>query len=111
MLQKVNLLQPVKNASRIKRLVHTEREVSAADLEEELFREMLEYHPEQKAAYLAQSTYDIRKVEPLVALGSDVPAEEDIEEERNEDSDEEAKEKMTIATNANKAGVELSSSN
>ena len=85
------------------------RKVSTADLEEELFREMLEYHPEQKAAYLAQSTYDIRKVEPLVPLGSDVPAEEDIEEERNEDSDEEAKEKMTIATNANKAGVELSS--
>jgi serine/threonine protein kinase len=84
------------------------RKVSAADLEEELFREMLEYHPEHKDAYLAQSTYDIRNVQPLVALGSEVPAEEDIEEERNEDSDQEAMEKMTIATNANKVGVELS---
>jgi mitogen-activated protein kinase 1/3 len=82
------------------------RKVTASDLEEELFREMLEYHPGHMEAYLAQSTYDIKALPLLVPVGGPESAEEDIEEERNEDSDQEAMEKMTIATN--KTGVQLS---
>jgi hypothetical protein len=84
------------------------RKVTASDLEEELFREMLEYHPQQKDQYLSQSSYDIMALPLLVPPGTAELPEEDIEEERNEDSDQEAMEKMTIATNKTGVGVQLS---
>jgi hypothetical protein len=56
--------------------------------------------------YLKQSSYDITALPLVVPVGNTEPAEEDIEEERNEDSDQEANEKMTIATNKT-TGVQL----
>jgi serine/threonine protein kinase len=82
------------------------RKVTAADLEEELFREMLEYHQDHMEPYLRTSSYDISALPLVVPNNAVVPAEEDIEEERNEDSDQEANEKMTIATNKT-TGVQL----
>lgn len=63
------------------------RRVGASDLQEELFREILEYHPEAKAAYMRMNDYDIRKI-PLK-----VPQEDEVEDEDPEqqlpDSDQE----------------------
>jgi len=56
------------------------RAVSNFDLEEELFREMLEYHPDMKEAYVRQSSYDSKAI-PLSVDGGE------SEESEDEDAD------------------------
>jgi mitogen-activated protein kinase 1/3 len=79
------------------------RRVTAVHLEEELYREMLEYHPTQKAEYLATSTYDIHSLPLLVE--ETTPAEEDLDEERHEDSDAEERGNPMMKLNRDASGI------
>jgi mitogen-activated protein kinase 1/3 len=68
------------------------RQVGSEELMEEMFKEILEYHPEAKANF--KSTYDVRNV----PLNSGQEAEENpgVDDERLPDSDEEDSQNPTM---------------
>jgi len=63
------------------------RRVGAQDLEEEVFREMLEFHPDSKAGYLATSSFNICDCPLIDPLPEGEEEEIDDQEHPQEDED------------------------